>query len=61
MAAFGELVQGLSTPDVLERINRHFEVQRTAPAHIDKYTAEVPLPLDAAPPEGQPAEKGSRP
>jgi diadenylate cyclase len=61
VAAFGELVQGLSTPDVLDRINRHFEVQRAAPAHIDEYTAEIPLPPpDAAPSEGQPAEKGSQ-
>ena len=35
VAAFGELVQGLSPAEVLERINRHFEVQRPD-AHADR-------------------------
>jgi diadenylate cyclase len=63
VAAFGELVQGLSTPDVLERINRHFEVQHGAPTHIDEYTAELPLPppAGAARPEDPAVEKGNQP
>lgn len=42
-AAFGELQQGLSIPEVAERINRHFGVQRPTPIHIDEFPADVPL------------------
>ena len=42
VAAFGELLQGLSVPDVVERINRHFEVQRPMPMQIDEFTADIP-------------------
>jgi diadenylate cyclase len=49
VAAFGELTQGLSVADVLERINRHFGVERPAPTHIDEFPAEIPL-APAAPP-----------
>ena len=57
VAAFGELVQGLSTADVLERIDRHFGVQPGAPAHIDDSISDIPLspPSNAPPPEGRPA------
>jgi diadenylate cyclase len=63
VAAFGELVQGLSAPDVLERINRHFGVQLGAPAHIDDYVAEVPAspPSGAPPAEGRPADQVTQP
>jgi diadenylate cyclase len=47
VAAFGELVQGLSPAEVLERINRHFEVQRPTPTQIDEFTADIPLANDA--------------
>jgi diadenylate cyclase len=47
VAAFGELVQGLSPAEVLERINRHFEVQRPTPTRIDEFTADIPLAHDA--------------
>ena len=43
VASFGELIQGLSVPDVLERINRHFGVERPSPIHIDDFPADIPL------------------
>jgi diadenylate cyclase len=43
VAAFGELQQGLTIPEVSERINRHFGVQRPTPIHIDEFPADVPL------------------
>ena len=54
IAAYGELVQGLSSADVLERVNRHFEVQRPTPMAIDEFTADIPL---AQGEEGRPAER----
>jgi diadenylate cyclase len=49
VAAFGELVPGLSIPDVVERINRHFGVQRSTAAPIDEYPADIPLAQDHPP------------
>lgn len=49
VASFGELIQGLSLPDVVERINRHFEVQRPSPMHIDEFAADIPLASDRPP------------
>ncbi len=43
VASFGELLQGISLPEVLERINRHFEVQRPTTSHIDEFPADIPL------------------
>ena len=43
VAAFGDLVQGLSASEMLERINRHFEVQRPTPMQIDEFPADIPL------------------
>jgi diadenylate cyclase len=43
VAAFGELIQGLSIPDVVECINRHFGVERPTPMSIDEFTADIPL------------------
>ena len=54
IAAFGELVQGLSSADVLERVNRHFEVQRPTPMAIDEFPADIPL---AQSEENRPAER----
>ncbi len=54
VAAFGELVQGLSPAEVLERLNRHFEVQRPTPMVIDQFPADIPLSQDA---ETRPTEK----
>ena len=48
VAAFGELIQGLSIPDVMERISVHFGVQRPFPMDIDQYPADIPL-ADGAP------------
>jgi diadenylate cyclase len=43
VAAFGELVQGISPAELLERINRHFEVQRPTSMQIDEFPADIPL------------------
>jgi diadenylate cyclase len=48
VAAFGELMQGLSVPDVMERINRHFGVARPSPMHIDEFPADIPLTAEKA-------------
>ncbi|SPE42517.1 conserved membrane hypothetical protein [Candidatus Sulfopaludibacter sp. SbA3] len=46
VATYGELVQGLSSAEVVERINRHFGVQRPASAPIDEFPADIPLAQD---------------
>jgi diadenylate cyclase len=46
VASFGELIQGLSTSDVVERINRHFGVQRPTTMHIEEFPADIPLASD---------------
>jgi diadenylate cyclase len=43
VAAFGELQQGVSASEMLERVNRHFEVQRPTPMQIDEFPADIPL------------------
>jgi diadenylate cyclase len=43
VAAFGELNQGLSLLEVVERINRHFGIQRPTPLHLDDFAADIPL------------------
>lgn len=48
VAAFGELVQGISIPELSERINRHFGVQRPTPMHIDEFAADIPLAPDGS-------------
>ncbi len=59
VAAFGELTQGLSVPDVLDRIHRHFGVQPPSPSQIEESAADIPLTFkdDSAPPPG-PAQEG---
>ena len=42
-AAFGEFIQGLTAAELVERIYRHFEVQRPTPMHIDEFAADIPL------------------
>jgi diadenylate cyclase len=49
VASFGELIQGLSVPDVMERINRHFGVERPSPMHIDEFAADIPLTHEQGP------------
>src|SRR4051794_6450350 len=46
VAAFGALQQGVSAGEMLERINRHFEVQRPTPMQIDEFPADIPLAQD---------------
>jgi len=48
IAAYGELIQGLGTPEVVERISRHFEVHRPTSMQIDEYTADIPLAQEEA-------------
>jgi diadenylate cyclase len=59
VAAFGELIQGLSVPDVMERIHRHFGVERPSPMQIDEFAADIPLAFknDAPPPAGPAQER----
>jgi diadenylate cyclase len=59
VASFGELIPGLSLPDVAERINRHFGVERPTPTHIGEFAADIPLAHEGGPQprEGRPAER----
>ena len=43
IATFGELTQGLSPADVVDRINRHFGVQRPSTAPVEEFAADIPL------------------
>jgi diadenylate cyclase len=47
VAAFGELLSGLSLAEVEERINRHFGVERPTTAQIDDFAADIPLHTEA--------------
>jgi len=59
LAAFGELILGLSLPEVDERINRHFGVHRPSTVKIDEYAADIPLTqgAPAVVPDSQTVEK----
>jgi diadenylate cyclase len=69
VASFGELVQGLTLSDVVDRVNRHFGVERPTPTQIDEFAADIPLAAEPAPlpaagahPTGaRPAEKVNHP
>ena len=63
VAAFGELVSGLTVTEATERINRHFDVQRPAQMHIDDFPADIPLAHDGAivPGEVRPGERVKQP
>jgi diadenylate cyclase len=52
LASFGELIQGLSLPETIERINRHFEVNRPSPMNIDEFAADIPLAHASIPAPG---------
>src|ERR1039458_958732 len=43
IATFGELTQGLAPADVVDRINRHFGVQRPSTAPVVELAADIPL------------------
>jgi diadenylate cyclase len=49
IASFGELHSGLSLPEAVERINRHFEVNRPSPTLIDEFAADIPLAHESIP------------
>jgi diadenylate cyclase len=53
IATFGELLQGLSVPEAMERIHLHFGVQRRVPMQIDQFSADIPLAQTGS---GAPAE-----
>ncbi len=65
IATFGELIQGLSIPDAMERIELHFGVQRPMPMQIDQFSADIPLapngPHSTAEAPSAPHEKVNRP
>jgi diadenylate cyclase len=65
IATFGELIQGLSIPDAMERIQLHFGVQRPMPMQIDQFSADIPLarngPHSPAEVPPVPSEKVNRP
>ena len=62
VAAFGDLIQGLTAADLVERIHRHFEVQRPTPMHIDEFAADIPLsPAGGAEQEMHSSERSSQP
>jgi diadenylate cyclase len=54
VAAFGELSPGLTVPEVVERINQHFGVQRPAAAQIEDFAGDIPLTTETGKP---PAER----
>jgi diadenylate cyclase len=54
VAAFGELSEKLSLTELLDRINRHFDVKRSAVTPLDDFTGDIPL---AQEPETRPAER----
>jgi len=53
VASFGELIQGLQSKDVSERISRHFGVQRPTTMHIEEFPADIPLAGDTASKPGE--------
>src|ERR1035438_2481701 len=60
VAAFGELTQGLTVPEVLERIHRHFGVERPSPAQIDESAADLTLAFkNDSPPSAGPSQEGA--
>ncbi len=60
VAAFGELTQGLTVPEVLERIHRHFGVERPSSAQIDDTAADIALSFKHdAPSPAAPSQEGA--
>jgi len=54
VAAFGDIVSGLTPSEVVERIHRHFEVASPTAAHPEEYPADIPLASDHQP--GEPVQ-----
>jgi diadenylate cyclase len=54
VAVAGELVQGLSIREVLERIHQHFEAKQPAPLSIDESAADIPLLEETGPVNSEP-------
>ena len=47
VAAFGELSQGLSVTEVVERINRHFGVRQPTAPRFEDFAGDIPLHTEA--------------
>jgi diadenylate cyclase len=62
VAAFGELTQGLSVAEAIDRLHRHFGVDRPA-AQADESSSDIALPFrrEAPPPAGPAPESAGRP
>ncbi|HUB81316.1 MAG TPA: diadenylate cyclase CdaA [Bryobacteraceae bacterium] len=62
VAAFGELVQGLSLAEARERINRHFEALHPGSIRVEESTGDIPLASDGSHgAEVRPAERVKQP
>jgi diadenylate cyclase len=57
LAAFGELIQGLSLPELEGRINRHFGVQRPMRLLVDEFAADIPLASERTVTDVRPSER----
>jgi diadenylate cyclase len=62
VAAFGELTQGLSVAEAIDRLHRHFGVDRP-PVQTDESAVDMALPFrrQAPPPAGPAPESAGRP
>jgi diadenylate cyclase len=49
VAAFGEIVSGLTVSEMMERIHRHFGVARPSASQPDEFPADIPLALSQPP------------
>ncbi len=61
IAAFGELTQGISTAEAMERINLHFGVERPGAVAIDQYPADIPLENTPMSPAAGSSERVNQP
>src|SRR5580700_7591247 len=64
VAAFGELMRGLTLAEVRERINRHFEARHAVELQPEESAADIPLAQpdsDGAKAEPLPAERVNQP
>jgi diadenylate cyclase len=59
IATFGELVQGLSIADAVEKIQLHFGVERPVPMQIDQFSADIPMARNGPSAAGEAASEAS--
>jgi len=62
-ASFGDLAQGLTIAETQELINRHFEVLRPAPIHVEEAAADIPMAHDglSAPTDTRSTDRVTKP